>query len=40
MLPKINLIAIGDAAVGKSSLLRYIDKREFVESHLKTIAID
>ena len=29
MLPKINLIILGDAAVGKTSLLRCIDNREF-----------
>ena len=40
MLPKINLIVLGDAAIGKTSLLRRLDKREFVPSHLKTIAVD
>ena len=38
--PKINLIMLGDAAIGKTSLLRKLDKREFVSSHLKTIAVD
>ena len=38
--PKINLIMLGDAAIGKTSLLRKIDKREFQPSHLKTIAVD
>ena len=37
---KINLIMLGDAAIGKTSLLRRVDKREFVPSHLKTIAVD
>ena len=37
---KINLIMLGDAAIGKTSLLRRIDQREFVTSHLKTIAVD
>ena len=37
---KINLIMLGDAAIGKTSLLRKVDKREFVPSHLKTIAVD
>ena len=40
MLPKINLIILGDAAVGKTSLLRHIDKRDFQPSHLKTIAVE
>ena len=38
--PKINLIIIGDAAIGKTSLLRRVDKRDFVPNHLKTIAVD
>jgi len=38
--PKINLIILGDAAIGKTSLLRKLDKREFVPNHLKTIAVD
>ena len=40
VLPKINLIVLGDAAVGKTSLLRRLDKRDFVPNHLKTIAVD
>ena len=40
VMPKINLIVLGDAAVGKTSLLRRLDKREFVPNHLKTIAVD
>ena len=40
MQPKINLIILGDAAVGKTSLLRHIDKREFQTNHLKTIAVE
>ena len=40
MLPKISIIVIGDAAIGKTSLLRNLDKREFVDNHLKTIAVD
>ena len=38
--PKINLIILGDAAIGKTSILRNLDKREFVGQHLKTIAVD
>ena len=38
--PKINLIVLGDAAVGKTSLLRRVDKRDFQPSHLKTIAVE
>ena len=38
--PKINLIILGDAAIGKTSLLRRLDKRDFVPNHLKTIAVD
>ena len=30
VLPKINLIMLGDAAIGKTSILRNLDKREFV----------
>ena len=37
---RINLIMLGDAAIGKTSLLRRVDKREFVPNHLKTIAVD
>ena len=37
---KINLIMLGDAAIGKTSLLRRGGKREFVPNHLKTIAVD
>ena len=40
MLPKINLIVLGDAAIGKTSLLRRVDKRDFQPSHIKTIAVD
>lgn len=40
VLPKINLIVLGDAAIGKTSLLRRLDKRDFVPNHLKTIAVD
>ena len=38
--PKINLIVLGDAAVGKTSLLRRVDKRDFQPAHLKTIAVE
>ena len=38
--PKINLIVLGDAAVGKTSLLRCVDKRPFESHHLKTIAVE
>lgn len=31
---------LGDAAIGKTSILRHLDKREFVPNHLKTIAVD
>ena len=34
------MIVLGDACVGKTSLLRRVDKRDFVPSHLKTIAVD
>lgn len=40
MQPKMNLIILGDAAIGKTSVLRNVEKREFVDSHLKTIAVD
>lgn len=38
--PKIQLIIIGDASVGKTSLLRNVDGRDFVAQHLKTFAVD
>ena len=37
---KLNLIVLGDAAIGKTSLLRNVDNREFQPNHLKTIAVD
>ena len=37
---KLNLIVLGDAAIGKTSLLRNVDNREFQTNHLKTIAVD
>ena len=40
MQARINLIVLGDAAVGKTSLLRRVDKRDFQPSHLKTIAVE
>ena len=40
MQQSINLIILGDACVGKTSLLRRVDKRDFVPTHLKTIAVD
>merc|ERR1712151_1483838 len=40
MQQSINLIILGDACVGKTSLLRRVDKRDFEHSHLKTIAVD
>lgn len=40
VLPKMNLIVLGDAAVGKSSLIGRVAGREFQTNHLKTIAID
>ena len=38
--PKIQLIVLGDASVGKTSLLRNVSNREFQTQHLKTFAVD
>ena len=40
MHSKANLIVLGDAAVGKTSLLRRLDKRDFQPNHIKTIAVE
>ena len=40
MQTRINLIVLGDAAIGKTSVLRNVDNRDFQPSHLKTIAVD
>lgn len=40
MQTKMNLIIIGDAAVGKSSLTRKLDNKPHETKHIKTVAVD
>ena len=37
---KISLLALGDEAVGKTSLLKMYKDKKFDESHMATIGID
>ena len=37
---KINLITLGDGAVGKTSLLNMFAKKTFSESHMVTLGLD
>ena len=38
--PKMNIMIIGDSAVGKTSLLNMYDTRLFNKQHIKTIGVD
>ena len=38
--PRINIIIIGDGEVGKTSMLRYFDKRKAPAAHRRTVGID
>lgn len=40
MKPKINIMMIGDGAVGKTSLLNRFDGRKFNSSHIRTTGLD
>ena len=40
MIPKVNVMILGDAAVGKTSLIRNIGGKPFEGKHLKTVAVD
>ena len=37
---KINIIVLGDGAVGKTSLLKMYAEGKFVESHMATLGLD
>ena len=37
---KINIIVLGDGAVGKTSLLKMYSERKFQESHMATLGLD
>lgn len=36
----MNIIVIGDGEVGKTSILRYFDKRKAPQAHIRTVGID
>ena len=40
MIPKFNVMILGDAAVGKTSLIRNISGKPHEGKHLKTVAVD
>ena len=40
MIQKANIMILGDAAVGKTSLISNIAGKEFQAKHLKTVAVD
>ncbi len=37
---KINIIVLGDGAVGKTSLLKMYAEQKFQESHMATLGLD
>ena len=37
---KVNIIVLGDGAVGKTSLLKMYAEGKFVESHMATLGLD
>ena len=37
---KINLILLGDGSVGKTSIIKMYDEREFSASHMATLGLD
>jgi len=40
MKKKMDIMIIGDGSVGKTSILKMFDKRQFSKSHIKTIGLD
>ena len=36
----MNIMMIGDGAVGKTSILKYFDNRKFQTAHVKTVGLD
>jgi len=36
----VNIIIIGDGAVGKTSILNYFDTRKFNKNHIRTVGLD
>lgn len=37
---KVSVIIIGDAAVGKTSILNWYDTRKFNKQHIRTVGLD
>ena len=37
---KMNIIIVGDGKVGKTSILKRFDKRQFQQQHIRTIGVD
>ena len=37
---KMNIIIVGDGKVGKTSILKRFDKRQFQQAHIRTIGVD
>ena len=40
MKQKMNIMMIGDGAVGKTSILKWFDKRKFQQAHVRTVGLD
>ena len=40
MKKKVNIMIIGDGAVGKTSLLSFFDTRKFNKNHIRTVGLD
>lgn len=40
MAHKINIIVLGDGAVGKTSLLKMYAEKKFQDSHMATLGLD
>ena len=40
MKKKISIIVVGDAEVGKTSLLKRYDNKKFSNQHIKTVGVD
>ena len=36
----MNIMMIGDGAVGKTSILKWFDKRKFSQAHVRTVGLD